>query len=102
MNQKEIDELKIFIVKIHTKLAEINSAWVASLDTFITEKERENADLVDDVMDTLVPLVSEEGKEKKKKVVKDRSKKVATTTKPKKEKKEKPVTPKKKVQKKKD
>ena len=99
MNQKEIDELKIFIVKIHTKLAEINSAWVASLDTFITEKERENADLVDDVMDTLVPLVSEEGKEKKKKVVKDRSKKVVSTSKPKKEK---PVTPKKKVQKKKD
>ena len=99
MNQKERDELKIFIVKIHTKLSEINSAWVASLDTFITEKERENADLVDDVMDTLVPLVSEEGKEKKKKVVKDRSKKVVSTSKPKKEK---PVTPKKKVQKKKD
>ena len=43
MNQREIDELKIFIVEIHTKLSEINQAWVASLDSFIKAKEAEIA-----------------------------------------------------------
>lgn len=40
MDQKEIDELKAFLVKIHTHMTDINTAWIASLDSFIKEKEK--------------------------------------------------------------
>lgn len=40
MNQQEIDELKAFLVKIHTHMTDINTAWIASLDSFIKEKEK--------------------------------------------------------------
>jgi hypothetical protein len=43
MNQTEINELKTFLVKIHTHLTDINTAWIASLDSFIKEKESELA-----------------------------------------------------------
>lgn len=40
MDQKEIDELKAFLVKIHTHMTDINTAWIASLASFIKEKEK--------------------------------------------------------------